>query len=79
MYNYRGTLNCEDGALIVFWFCNQEQVLRVRKRYLQLKDNLSQYVYLDSLRDRNETLFYRLLMEDVKELGMSSQPQYFTL
>lgn len=56
----------------------QQQESRVRARYQKLSDNLSKYVYLQSLRDRNETLFYRVLMEDLEEMGLlhSKRPKF---
>jgi malate dehydrogenase (oxaloacetate-decarboxylating) len=44
------------------------QVLRVYSQYLRQPDDLSKNVYLTSLRDRNEVLFYRLLGEHVEEM-----------
>ena len=44
------------------------QVTRVYAQYLRQPDDLSKNVYLTSLRDRNEVLFYRLLSEHVEEM-----------
>ncbi len=41
---------------------------RVYAQYLRQPDDLAKNVYLTSLRDRNEVLFYRLLSEHVEEM-----------
>jgi malate dehydrogenase (oxaloacetate-decarboxylating)(NADP+) len=46
----------------------QEQVERVMSNYRAKPDDLERYIYLASLLDRNETLFYRLLVEHIEEL-----------
>lgn len=48
-------------------FVSQDvQLLRVLKNYDMKKDSLDKYVFLMGLQDRNEKLFYRLLMSDVE-------------
>jgi hypothetical protein len=42
---------------------------RVLKRLAKIQDPLEKYQYLISLQDRNETLFYRILMENMSEIG----------
>ena len=42
----------------------QRELLRVRKQ----PDDLARYVHLAALRDRNETLFYRLVMDAMDEM-----------
>jgi malate dehydrogenase (oxaloacetate-decarboxylating) len=44
------------------------QTKRVYAQYLRTQDDLAKNVYLTSLRDRNEVLFYRLLSEHVDEM-----------
>src|SRR5688572_1608352 len=44
------------------------QSKRVYAQYVRAKDDLAKNVYLTSLRDRNEVLFYRLLSEHVDEM-----------
>src|SRR5580693_7549447 len=44
------------------------QLRRVYGQYLRQPDDLAKNVYLASLRDRNEVLFYRLLTEHVEEM-----------
>ncbi len=44
------------------------QTKRVYNQYLRQRDDLAKNVYLTSLRDRNEVLFYRLLSEHVEEM-----------
>jgi malate dehydrogenase (oxaloacetate-decarboxylating) len=44
------------------------QTKRVYAQYLRGRDDLAKNVYLTSLRDRNEVLFYRLLSEHLEEM-----------
>jgi malate dehydrogenase (oxaloacetate-decarboxylating) len=44
------------------------QAKRVYAQYLRQPDELAKNVYLTSLRDRNEVLFYRLLADHVEEM-----------
>jgi len=44
------------------------QAIRVYGQYLRHRDDLGKNVYLTSLRDRNEVLFYRLLADHVDEM-----------
>ena len=49
--------------------CTQdEQVLRVMENYRQKNNELEQYIYMTSLQDRNETLFYRVLIDHIDEM-----------
>ena len=45
----------------------EEQVQRVKENYDHMIDPLDKYVFLTSLADRNTTLFYRFLMENLEE------------
>ena len=45
-----------------------QQLLRVRRQLSEQPSVLAKNVYLRELHDRNETLFYRLLIEDLPEL-----------
>ena len=45
-----------------------QQVGRVHRNILRKEDPLERYIGLASLQDRNETLFYRLLVEHIEEL-----------
>ena len=45
-----------------------EQVARAYEQYRRYKNDLSRNIYLNNLRDRNETLFYRLLNEHATEM-----------
>ncbi|KAM7420254.1 hypothetical protein PAMA_014790 [Pampus argenteus] len=48
-------------------FISQDiQLLRVLKNYDMKKDDLDRYVFLMGLQDRNEKLFYRVLMSDIE-------------
>ena len=44
------------------------QLARVYAQYLRQPDDLSKNLYLANLRDRNEVLFYRLLIDHIEEL-----------
>ena len=46
----------------------EEQLLRVREGLSRQPDDLQKWVFLNSLHDRNETLFFRLLMDSPEEL-----------
>jgi malate dehydrogenase (oxaloacetate-decarboxylating)(NADP+) len=46
----------------------EEQVMRVMENYAHLSDPLDKYTFLISLADRNVTLFYRVLMENLLEM-----------
>jgi malate dehydrogenase (oxaloacetate-decarboxylating)(NADP+) len=46
----------------------EEQVMRVMENYAHLSDPLDKYTFLISLADRNMTLFYRVLMENLLEM-----------
>ena len=46
----------------------EEQVARSYRNYRVKTSDLERYVFLASLQDRNETLFYRLLSEHVAEM-----------
>src|SRR6266542_1614182 len=45
-----------------------EQVDRVYENYQAKPTNLERYIHLVSLQDRNETLFYRLLLDHIEEM-----------
>ncbi len=46
----------------------EEQVERVMENYRRQPTPLDKYVYLMALHDRNETLFFRLLMDNAEEM-----------
>src|SRR5262245_21029110 len=45
-----------------------EQLARTYGSYAQKNSDIERYIYLVSLQDRNETLFYRLLQEHITEM-----------
>jgi malic enzyme len=45
-----------------------EQILRVRDQFDRKPSDLSKNVYLNGLLDRNETLFYRFIVDNLEEL-----------
>ena len=51
------------GLLPPHVFTLEEQVVRVLENYHRKESDLERYIYLVSLQDRNETLFYRVLTE----------------
>ncbi len=57
-----------DGLLppVVSTIC--EQVERVYENYQAKPTDLERYIHLVSLQDRNETLFYRLLLDHIEEM-----------
>ena len=46
----------------------EEQLQRVYENYKRKESDLERYIFLISLQDRNETLFYRLLEEHIEEM-----------
>lgn len=46
----------------------EEQLARTYGNYQRKDNDLERYVFLTSLQDRNETLFYRLLQEHITEM-----------
>ncbi len=45
-----------------------EQVARAYENFLRAPDSVARYLFLAGLQDRNETLFYRLILEHVEEM-----------
>ncbi|MBI4617530.1 MAG: NAD-dependent malic enzyme [Planctomycetes bacterium] len=46
----------------------EEQVVRIRENYDRHKDDLARYMELAAVMDRNETLYYRMLVDNIEEL-----------
>ncbi|MBS0286161.1 MAG: NAD-dependent malic enzyme [Proteobacteria bacterium] len=44
-----------------------EQVSRAKNQYLRYTSNLQKYIYLNNLHDKNEVLYYKLLLENLAE------------
>lgn len=42
------------------------QLLRIRERYNMLSSDIERYQFLTQLQDRNETLFYKFLVNNIK-------------
>lgn len=49
-------------------FTQEEQMLRVMGNYHQKTTPLEKYIFMSALQDRNEALFYRVIMEHTAEL-----------
>lgn len=47
----------------------EQQLARTYENYRRKTTDLERYIFLASLQDRNETLFYRLLLEHVREMS----------
>lgn len=45
-----------------------DQVQRVMENYWRKANDLDRYVYMEGLHDRNETLYYRVLLDYIREL-----------
>lgn len=59
---------CLHGLLPSHVSTIEEQVVRRYQNFLAQKDQLSKYTFLSSLQDRNEVLFYRLVLEHISEM-----------
>lgn len=46
----------------------EDQLKRVYQGYLNVEDDIQKYIFLRSLQDRNETLFYALLSQHAEEM-----------
>ena len=46
----------------------EDQLARTYENYSRKESDLERYIYLASLHDRNETLFFRLVSEHLKEM-----------
>jgi malate dehydrogenase (oxaloacetate-decarboxylating)(NADP+) len=46
----------------------EEQVMRVLENFRRLQTSLAKYIMLESLQDRNEALFYRVILENPDEM-----------
>lgn len=49
-------------------FAEDEQLVRVMSNYRRKTSDLERYIYLIALQDRNETLFYRTLIDHIGEM-----------
>ncbi|MFL5301266.1 MAG: NAD-dependent malic enzyme, partial [Anaeromyxobacteraceae bacterium] len=49
-------------------FTLDEQVLRVMENYARKQTDLERYIHLASLQDRNETLFYKVLTDNLEQM-----------
>lgn len=49
-------------------FSESEQALRIIENFRKKTTDLEKYIYLISLQDRNETLFYRILIDNIDEM-----------
>jgi malate dehydrogenase (oxaloacetate-decarboxylating) len=47
----------------------EQQLIRTYESYLAKESDLERYIYLASLQDRNETLFFRLLQDHIAEMS----------
>ena len=56
------------GLLPPLVFSLEEQVARVMENYRRKQTDLERYIHLVSLQDRNETLFYRVVMDSLEEM-----------
>jgi malate dehydrogenase (oxaloacetate-decarboxylating)(NADP+) len=57
-----------SGLLPPFRANMDDQVKRIMENYQRLEDPLEKYIYLTAIADRNMTLFYRVLMDNLLEM-----------
>jgi malate dehydrogenase (oxaloacetate-decarboxylating)(NADP+) len=65
--NERAALGLQ-GLLPPRVFTMEEQILRVMGNYSRKQTDLERYIHLISLQDRNETLFYRVVLDNLEQL-----------
>jgi malate dehydrogenase (oxaloacetate-decarboxylating)(NADP+) len=56
------------GLLPPYVATQEEQVLRVMENFDRKPDNLEKYIHMMALQGRNETLFYRVVLEHIEEM-----------
>jgi len=56
------------GLLPPYVFTIEEQLMRVLRNLRAKPSDLEKYIFLVSLQDRNKTLFYKVLLENIEEL-----------
>ncbi|KAJ1374256.1 Malic enzyme [Parelaphostrongylus tenuis] len=56
------------GLLPPAFMTEEQQAYRVMKKLREEANDLERFIHLDSLQDRNEKLFYRVLCDNIKEL-----------
>ena len=56
------------GLLPPAIFTIKQQLQRTYENYQAKTSNLEKYIYLEALQDRNETLYFRLLLEHIDEM-----------
>jgi malate dehydrogenase (oxaloacetate-decarboxylating)(NADP+) len=56
------------GLLPPHVFTLEDQVQRVLENYRRRSNDLERYIHLTTLQDRNETLFYRVVVDNLEEL-----------
>ena len=57
-----------EGLLPPHILTQDEQKIKVLSTFREKENNLEKYIYLLSLQDRNETLFYRLVIDEIEEM-----------
>jgi len=57
-----------EGLLPPYVNSLETQVIRVMENFHKKPNDLEKYIYLMSLLDRNETLFYRVVMDKIEEM-----------
>jgi malate dehydrogenase (oxaloacetate-decarboxylating)(NADP+) len=57
-----------QGLLPPYVSTQEEQVQRVMENFRRKPDNLEKYVHMMALQGRNETLFYRVVLENIEEM-----------
>src|SRR5262245_50805630 len=57
-----------DGLLPYHPNTMGEQLLRVRGDFIEKQDDMERHIFLRALQDRNETLYYRFLLDNIAEM-----------
>ena len=58
-----------SGLLPPKEFTLEKQLLRLRENYNRLRTDIDRYVFIEAVHDRNETLYYRFLVDNLEELS----------
>jgi malate dehydrogenase (oxaloacetate-decarboxylating)(NADP+) len=59
---------CLHGLVPPHQSTEEEQLKRVKENYNRKESDIQKYIFLEALHDRNENLYYRILLENLEEM-----------